>query len=138
MTSTGAVVMGVFAAFWWVAGITASGHGSVAAYAVPAVVTGAILAAAWGGRGAAILRSAADEARVERLVGIASAVERVAILVVINVLANVGARDFIVPVSRSSSACISGAGTRNSFTAALCDGGGAGARGRYRHPGCRS
>jgi hypothetical protein len=87
MSPTGAVIMSAFAAIWWVVGARASGHGSTLMYAIALLVTVAIWIFAFRlrGRGGAV--DAAEEARRNRLVGGASAVEGVLILVAVNVRA---------------------------------------------------
>jgi hypothetical protein len=96
MSSSGAVIMSVFAAAWWAVGLGMTGHAGWLAFVFPVVVTGAIVAAA-------LQRSRADarvpneeDSRRGRLVGIASAVEGVAILVAINVLARLNRPDLAV------------------------------------------
>lgn len=96
MTGSGAMIMGIFAAIWWVVGIRASGHGSALMYGVALFITGAIITAAL--RLGAGIASPEEHARRGRLVGIASGVEGVLILVAVNVLANIGKRDFSAPV----------------------------------------
>jgi hypothetical protein len=44
MSADGAMIMSVFAAVWWAAGIRASGHGSAPMYGIPLFVTVAIIA----------------------------------------------------------------------------------------------
>jgi hypothetical protein len=98
MTGTGAIIMGVFAAVWWVAGVRASGYGSPLIYAVAPVVTGLIIVAALRGRERSAQEPPEEHARRDRLVGIASAAEGVAILVAVNVLVNLGLNDYVAPV----------------------------------------
>ena len=97
MSASGAVIMSVFAAVWWITGGTAAGYGSVRMDAIPVAVTVGVivLARRWQ---AEDFSSAAERARRGRLVGIASGIEGLAIFLAINVLANVGKRDFAVPV----------------------------------------
>ena len=101
-----AAVMSGFAAIWWVVGTAATGQGSLPLYAVGLATSAVLVVLGW--RRA---RQATDASGVRshrgRVVGIASAVEGVTILVAVNVLANVGRRDLTAPSWRSSSACIS-------------------------------
>ena len=99
MSGTGAIIMGVFAAVWWAAGVRASGHGSpLLTYGVPLVVTGLIVFAALRGRGRSEQVPPEEHARRDRLVGIASGVEGLAIFVAVTVLANVGLSEYTTPV----------------------------------------
>ena len=98
MSASGAVIMGVFAAVWWVVGIRASGPASVLMYGIPIVITGAIIAAASSGQARTARPSDDERARQGRLVGIASGIEGVAIFVAVNVLANIKRLEFVAPV----------------------------------------
>lgn len=96
MNSVGAiVVMSAFAAIWWIVGAAQSGRGSLMMYAASIVISGLMVALAWRRGG----RSAAPEERKRRgrIVGIASAVEGVAIFAAVTVLVNLGRRDLIAP-----------------------------------------
>lgn len=97
MSATGAIIMGVFAAVWWLVGIGASGHGSSLMYGIPLVISALIIVAAWRRRADAAV-SPEERARRGRLVGIASGAEGLLIFVAVNVLANIGKRDFAAPV----------------------------------------
>ncbi len=96
MSATGAQIMSVFATIWWVAGIRTSGRGSALLYSISLIITAAIFVAA--SRRPARAESAGDDARTGRLVGIASGVEGLLILVAVNVLANIKKLDFFAPV----------------------------------------
>ena len=98
MSAAGAIIMSGFAAVWWLVAFIATGQATVATYAIPVVITSMIVAVALRAGAAAPPVPAAERARRGRLVGIASAVEGVAILIAVNVLANVGGRDFTAPV----------------------------------------
>ena len=98
MSSTGAIIMGVFAAIWWLVGVRASGHASPLTYGIPLVATGLIVIAALRGRNRLAQAPPEEQARRGRLVGIASAVEGLAIFVAVNVLANLGRSDYAAPV----------------------------------------
>lgn len=89
------VVMSAFAAIWWMAGAAQSGRGSPRMYAVGIVISGVMAALAWRLSG----RAAAPEERKRRgrIVGIASAVEGVAIFAAVTVLVHLGRRDLIAP-----------------------------------------
>ncbi len=87
--------MSVFAAVWWIAGVHLSGSGSPAFYGVAFVVTAAMIVLAW--RSPKTVVSEAEDARQGRLVGIASGVEGLAILVAVNVCINLKRPDLIAP-----------------------------------------
>ena len=90
--------MGVFAALWWLVGVRVSGHASPLTYGIPLFVTGLIAIAALRGRDRFEQVPPDEHARRGRLVGIASGVEGLAILLAVNVLANIGQRDYAAPV----------------------------------------
>jgi hypothetical protein len=89
------VVMSAFAAIWWIVGAAQFSRRSLLMYAVGVVVSGLMVVLAWrrGGQPAAL----AEQKRRGRIVGIASAVEGVAIFAAVNVLVNLGRRDLIAP-----------------------------------------
>jgi hypothetical protein len=96
VTAAGAMIMSVFAAIWWVVGGRASGFPAAIAFGVPLLVTGTILVLAW--RRSSSSPSAQAPNAGGRVVGIASAVEGVLILVAVNVLINTGHADWTAPV----------------------------------------
>jgi hypothetical protein len=98
MSAEGAMIMSMFAAVWWAVGIGASGHGSVPMYAIPVLVTVAIIAAASRRRADTTPVSPEEHARRGRLFGVASGVEGLLIFVAVNVLANLKKLDFAAPV----------------------------------------
>ena len=98
MSNVGAIIMGVFAAIWWLVGVRASGHGSPLTYGIPLLVTGLIIVAALRGRHRFEPVSPEEHARRGRLVGIASGGEGLAILLAVNVLVNLGLSDYAAPV----------------------------------------
>jgi hypothetical protein len=98
MSSTGAIIMGVFAAVWWLVGVRWAGYGSPLIYGIPLAVTALIILAALRSRDRFGQASPEEHARRDRLVIIASAVEGLAIFVAINVLGNVGEIDYAAPV----------------------------------------
>jgi hypothetical protein len=98
MSSTGVIIMGVFAAIWWLVGVRASGHASTLTYGIPLVVTGLIVIAALRGRERFEQASPEEEARRGRLVGIASGGEGLAIFLAMIVLGNLGLSDYAAPV----------------------------------------
>ena len=98
MSSTGAIIMGVFAAIWWVVGVRASGHASTLTYAIPLIVTGLIVSASLRGRDRFEQVSPEEDARRGRLVGIASGGEGLAIFLAMIVLGNLGLSDYAAPV----------------------------------------
>lgn len=96
MNRNGAIlVMSTFAAIWWIVGAAQFGRGSLMMYAVGIVISGLMVALDWRRGG----RSAAPEERKRRgrIVGIASAVEGVAIFAAVILLVNLGRRDLIAP-----------------------------------------
>jgi hypothetical protein len=91
--------MGVFAAIWWLVGVRASGYATPPlTYGIPLLVTGLIIVAALRGRHRFEQVSPEEHARRGRLVGIASGVEGLAILLAVNVLAKLGVSDYAAPV----------------------------------------
>jgi hypothetical protein len=98
MTNTGAIIMGVFAAVWWLVGVRASGHASPLTYGIPILVTGLIVVAALRGRHRFEQVSPEEDARRGRLVGIASGGEGLAIFLAMLVLGNLGLSDYAAPV----------------------------------------
>jgi hypothetical protein len=98
MSNIGAIIMGMFAAIWWLVGVGASGHASPLTYGIPLLVTGLIVVAALRGRHRFEQVSPEEHARRDRLVGIASGVEGLAILLAVNVLGNIGLSDYAAPV----------------------------------------
>ncbi len=90
--------MGVFAAVWWLVGVRASGYTSPLTYVIPLVVTGLIAIAALRGRARFEQVPPEEHARRGRLVGIASGIEGLAILLAVNVLAHIGRSDYAAPV----------------------------------------
>jgi hypothetical protein len=98
MSNIAAIIMGVFAAIWWLVGVRASGYASPLTYGIPLLVTSLIAVAALRGRNRFDQVSPEEHARRGRLVGIASGVEGLAILLAVNVLANLGLSDYAAPV----------------------------------------
>ena len=98
MSSTGAIIMGVFAAIWWLVGVRASGHGSLLIYSIPLVVTGLIVIVSLRSNDRSAQVSPEERARRGRLVGIASGAEGLAIFVAANVMGNIGRSDYTGPV----------------------------------------
>jgi hypothetical protein len=98
MSSTGAIIMGVFAAIWWLVGVRASGHASTLTYGIPLVIAGLIVIVALRGRDRFGQATPEEHARRDRLVGLASAAEGLAIFVAVNVLTNLGRSDYAGPV----------------------------------------
>ena len=90
-------VMSSFAAIWWVVGTAVTGRGSLLLYAVGLATSAVLVVLGW--RRAGLTTEAPDvRGHRGRVVGIASGVEGVTILVAVNVLANAGRRDLIAPV----------------------------------------
>jgi hypothetical protein len=98
MSSTGAIIMGVFAAVWWLVGVRWAGYGSPLIYGIPLAVTALVIFAALRSRDRFGPVPPEEDARRDRLVIIASAVEGLAIFVAINVLGNIGEIDYAAPV----------------------------------------
>ena len=89
--------MSVFAGVWGIVGVWAV-RPSLPWYGIPVLLTVLMLVAA-PRRGAVVVPPTDEEAaHVDRLVGVASAVEGVLILVAVNVLRNVGRADWVGPV----------------------------------------
>ena len=99
MSPTGAAIMGVFGAVWWIIGVTAYGRAAVPLYGVGLVIAAAIIVTAWWRRSRSRSPSPEEERRQGRLVGIASAVEGVLIFLAVNVLVNVKRPDLIAPAA---------------------------------------
>lgn len=98
MSPTGAVIMSIFAAIWWMVGTHASGHGSIPMYLLPVVITLTLVIVAKRRARQPDPTSPEEHARQGRLVGWASGAEGIAILVAVNVLANVGRQDWTAPI----------------------------------------
>ena len=98
MTPTGAVILGMFAVIWWIAGMLTAGHSAAVVWVVPVIASVMLGAAVTRLRGATGPGDEVDEKRRNRLVMLWSAAEGVAIFIAINVLVNVGHRDAFVPV----------------------------------------
>jgi hypothetical protein len=98
MTNTGARIMSVFAAVWCIAGIRTAFIASPLWYAVPVVITVAILAAASHRAFGGSAEQPTERSRRGRLVGIASGVEGVLILVAVNVLIHINKQDWTAPI----------------------------------------
>jgi hypothetical protein len=95
MTAVGAIIMTLFGAVWWMIGAHASRRGSVSLYALGVLIAAALWFVAW--RSSNQVTDPEEESRRGRLVGIASGIEGVLILLAVNVLQNVGKRDFVAP-----------------------------------------
>jgi hypothetical protein len=98
MSPSGALIMGVFAALWWVVGVRAAGYGSFPLYLIPVVITSGIVVAALRRRTPDHPVQASEERRRDRVIWIASAAEGVAIFVAVNVLGYTGRLAFTAPV----------------------------------------
>ena len=95
MSSTGAIIMTVFGAIWWMIGAHASRRGSAPLYVLGLLIAAALTFAAM--RSANPATTPEEESRRGRLVGIASAIEGVLILIAVNVLRNIGKAGFVAP-----------------------------------------
>jgi hypothetical protein len=93
----GAIILASFAALWWIMGTAASHRGSLPMDAAAVVISSILIVI---GLHLAGRESSAPEQRRHRgrLVGIASGAEGLAILVAINILANVRRQDLAAPV----------------------------------------
>ena len=96
MSAGGAMIMSVFAAIWWCVGLHGAGYGNPLVYAVALVITLTILILARRSRDTDA-PPPPERARHDRLVGIVSGVEGLAILIAVNVLGNTGLADFAAP-----------------------------------------
>ena len=92
------IVMSAFGAIWCAVGIGGLSRGSPALYAIPPAIAGAIIALAARRRSRSARPLAAERPRVGRVVGIASGVEGVAILLAVRILVSTGHPSFIAPV----------------------------------------
>jgi hypothetical protein len=90
-------IMAAFATLWWCLGLAQSGHGSWTAIAVGFAASAALVVLAARQPALPAPGGDANRRRINRLVGIASGAEGVAILVAINVLAALGRQDLINP-----------------------------------------
>jgi len=93
----GAIILCVFAAIVWIIGIWATGNGSALLYAIPLVVSGAILIAVMRRSGHRAVPPVARR-RIGRVVGFASAFEGFAILAAYALVPQMQAVDFALPV----------------------------------------
>jgi hypothetical protein len=93
----GEIILCVFAAIVWVIGIWATGNGSALLYAIPLVVSGAILIALMCRSGDRPMPPVARK-RIGRVVGFASAFEGIAILAAYALVPQMQAVDFAFPV----------------------------------------
>jgi hypothetical protein len=100
MRSVPVSILGFFAVVWLVSGLMVAGQVSVLPVVAAVAVSAALVwAAASADRAYAGPRlSAAEQKRIGRLVGLASAAEGVAILVAVNVLINLGLGAYQLPV----------------------------------------
>jgi hypothetical protein len=88
--------MSGFGAIWWVVGTAVAGRGSLLLYAVGLATSAVLVALGWR-RARQTTDASGVRSHPGRVVGIASAVEGVTILVAVNVLASVGRRDLTAP-----------------------------------------
>ncbi len=97
INATGAIiVIAGFAALWWVVGVAASGRPSVLLYAIPLLVSSGLIIAALRGLAHVPPLASGERARRARVVGITSGVEGLIIFATVNVLSNIGQREFTV------------------------------------------
>ena len=90
-------IMAAFGALWWFLGLALSGHGGLASLAPGLAAAAALVVIAWRQPPLPEQGSDADRRRVNRVVGIASGAEGVGILVAVNVVANLGRPDLVMP-----------------------------------------
>jgi len=98
LSSISALVMGAFAAIWWLIGVRSAGLPWPVPYLVPGFFSLAIPVAAirtWGANDSTLTSHGQNPGRV---IGIASGMEGAAILVAVIVLANTGRQDYAAPV----------------------------------------
>lgn len=91
---SGILILNLFAIAWCGLGLFGAGLPGMALL-VPVAISGALIL--WARRVPAPPRSAADGARIGRLVGIWSALEGGAIFVAVTICQNIGAPDAVVP-----------------------------------------
>ena len=94
----GAMVMSAFAAVWCLVGISGVERVSRAFYLVPILITGAIIALAVRYQAQRTPPASGERPRIGRVVGIASGVEGIAILVTVRVLVTTRHPTLIAPV----------------------------------------
>lgn len=87
--------MCVFAAVWWVIGLSAGGA-APALYSVAVIISAALIVVALRRPGEAASRI--DRKHIGRVVGIASTIEGLLILLAAIVLANLDASDLLIPI----------------------------------------
>jgi len=89
--------MAVFAAVWWILGTAFSHRGTLPKYTAAILISAVIIVI---GLRLGVVESITPKGRARRarLVGIASGVEGLAILVAVNILANIGRQDLTTPV----------------------------------------
>jgi hypothetical protein len=94
----GVIIMSFFAACWWIYGSIASGHGSMPFLIIPVVALLFLIMSAVR-HGAGIKRSAIEQKRIGRLIGLASGLEGFGIFLALNILNNTGHAQFFIPVA---------------------------------------
>ena len=98
MSSISALILGAFAVLWWLAGGQVAGYSTPVLLLVPVAIMIVILVVAlrsWGANDAALLSRGQNPGRV---VGIASAIEGVAILTAVIVMVKFHRQDLSAPV----------------------------------------
>jgi len=97
MNPVGAAILAAFGALWCAMGLAAWRGGVDAIVVSPAIVAIAIAIAAIQVSRRTPPRDPAVNRRVQRVVGVASAIEGIAIFIAANVLANIGRADLVMP-----------------------------------------
>ena len=97
MRSLGSIILSIFGAIWWIAGGVGCDWPLILAYVIPFITTLVLVVTALRSPEHTEPESDQNGRRLGRLVGIASSVEGVAILVAVNVLANTGTQEYTAP-----------------------------------------
>lgn len=95
---TGSIIAGIFATIWWFAGTRNSEWPVILLFGIPSIIFTFIIITAKKGNKTSAVRSKSGGRRVGRLVGFASGVEGILIIVTVNVLTNIGKPELLLPI----------------------------------------